>query len=71
MVMLISGFGLLAKLGYLSDLPTWSIIKMGLWLAIGGSIVFAKRRPAWGAGLIAFWIAAGGLAAYLCVYKPG
>jgi hypothetical protein len=69
--LLVSGFGMLAKLGYLKDLPTWSIVKMVIWLLIGGSVALAKRRPAWGGGLVAFWIAAGGLAAYLCIYKPG
>ena len=70
-LLLISGFGMLAKLGYLASLPTWAIIKFGLWVALGGSLALAKRRPRWAVALITFWVGAGGLAAYLCVYKPG
>ena len=70
LVLLISGFGLLAKLGYLSALPTWSIVKLGLWVVLAGSIALAKRKTEWGLALLSLWILAGTLAAYLCVFKP-
>lgn len=69
--LLISGFGMLAKLGYLSDIPTWAIIKSLIWLAMGASLALAKRKAQWGLPLISFFVLAGTYAAYLCIYKPG
>ena len=69
--LLVSGFGMLAKLGYLSDIPTWAIIKSLIWVAIGASVALAKRKAQWGIPLVSFWILAGTYAAYLCIYKPG
>lgn len=43
-VSLVSGFGMLAKLGIFKDMPTWVWIKIGLWLVLGFLPVLAKRR---------------------------
>ncbi|HEX4953251.1 MAG TPA: hypothetical protein VF017_07650 [Thermoanaerobaculia bacterium] len=68
LLLLVSGFGLLAKmqLGF----PTWAWIKTGLWVILGGVGVAVRRMP-WYAKL--WWLlipALGLLAAYLGVAKP-
>lgn len=43
-LILVAGFGWLAKLGY--GLPIWAILKLLVWLALGAIIVPLKRKPA-------------------------
>lgn len=43
-IILVAGFGWLAKLGY--GLPTWAIVKILVWLALGALIVPLRRQPA-------------------------
>lgn len=43
-ISLVSGFGMLAKLGIMGSMPTWVWIKIGLWLVLGFLPVLAKRR---------------------------
>lgn len=70
LLLMISGFGLAAKLGLTSGLPLWLYLKMAIWLALGGSMVLAKRKALWGPRLIGLWVTLGGLAAYLALFKP-
>lgn len=42
---LIAGFGLIAKMSYSISAP-WLIVKMLIWLALGGLIVLINRKPA-------------------------
>src|SRR5258708_2098765 len=58
-VLLVSGFGLAAKLGLVGSLPVWLYLKMSVWLLLGGSMVMAKRKADWGASLIILWVALG------------
>jgi len=44
LIMILAGFGMLAKLGLMASLPTWVWIKMGVWLALGALPVLAKRQ---------------------------
>jgi uncharacterized membrane protein len=69
LVVLIAGFGMLARL-HIPTNQAWIAGKLGVWLLLGGMIVLAKRMPK-KAPLI--WLAAfilGGVAAYLAIYKP-
>jgi hypothetical protein len=43
-ISLVSGFGMLAKLGIMGAMPTWVWIKIALWLVLGFLPVLAKRR---------------------------
>ncbi len=69
-LMLVSGFGLLARLGLVSGLPLWAYIKIGIWLCMGAAISLAKRytKAPVSYGLI---IALVTLAAWTAIYKPG
>jgi hypothetical protein len=45
LLILIAGFGLIAKY-HLSITAPWLIVKMAIWLALGGLIVLINRKPA-------------------------
>ncbi len=44
-LMLVSGFGLLARLGLVQGLPAWIYGKLLIWLILGGMIALVKRKP--------------------------
>ena len=43
-ISLVSGFGMLAKMGIMGAMPVWVWIKLALWLVLGFLPVLAKRR---------------------------
>lgn len=44
LLILVAGFGLISKLGHSFSDP-WLIVKMVIWLALGGLIVLINRKP--------------------------
>ncbi len=69
-IVLIAGFGMLARGGYSPSQP-WVLGKLLIWIILGGMVAVAARMPR-KAGLI--WLLAfllGGAAAYLAIFKPG
>ena len=67
-IILIAGFGALAKLG--AGFPVWAMIKTILWLVFGGILVVIKRNPGIGKTLWYVQIVLGAVATYLAIYKP-
>lgn len=67
---LVSGFGMLARLGVTWPFPGWALAKVFIWLFIGASIGLAKRVPKAANALWIGLIVAGFLAAYLGTTKP-
>ena len=71
-LILVSGFGALAKLGLSNPgiWPVWLWLKVLIWLIFGGVIVLIRRAPRFAA--ILWWVLPllGGAAAYLAIYKP-
>ncbi len=68
LLILISGFGMLAKLSY--GFPLWVWLKIVVWLLIGAAIAVVRRMPQ---HAVALWYALpllGATAAYLAIYKP-
>lgn len=68
LAVLITGFGLIARLGL--GFPLWIWLKIVVWLAIGASIAAIRRLPQHARTL---WLALpllGAVAAYLAIYKP-
>ena len=43
-LLLVAGFGLIAKMGYSTSSP-WIIIKLVIWLSLGGCIALINRKP--------------------------
>ena len=69
-VILIAGFGLLARLQMFGGFPPWIWIKLGIWLTLATAVLPLRRKPE-----LASWIflaipLLGGTAAWLAIYKP-
>ncbi len=73
LLILISGFGMLAKLALGPQqwgLPPWVWLKLLIWLVIGAAIALIRRLPA---RATVFWYVLpvlGTVAACLAIYKP-
>lgn len=76
LLMLLGGFGMQAKhsgvyiASYGSAFPIWLIIKIVIWLVLGGAMVLAKRRIITGASAWILIIGLGFASAYLALNKP-
>lgn len=69
-LILVGGFGMLARLGFMSSFPNWVIVKIIVWLALGGMLALFYRKPQLAR---AYWwlvIVLGVVAAYLGLWKP-
>lgn len=44
LLVLVAGFGMISKIGYSFTAP-WLIVKMLIWLVLGGIIVLINRKP--------------------------
>jgi len=68
LIVIVAGFGLLAKTGV--GFPAWAIAKMVIWLCLGGILVLAKRKPSM--AIPVWWIVfiLAGLAGWLAIFKP-
>lgn len=69
-LVLLGGFGMLARLGLTAGLPGWVIGKLGIWLLLGGALVVAKRAPRLALPLWLGTVFASVAAAYLALSKP-
>ena len=70
LVMLVSGFGLLAKLKFTPYIPNFAIVKLVLWALIGAlPVLFRKLKTPLPAAILISLILVGTMA-YLGVVKP-
>jgi len=69
-IMLVGGFGLLARLGFGGNMPNWAIAKICIWVLLGGAIALAKRKGQFGWPLMILFVALGTIAAWLAITKP-
>jgi hypothetical protein len=70
LISLISGFGLLAKLGIFKSMPTWVYIKIALWLVLGFLPVLARRRVIAAPLVVILAIITAAVMGYLGYMKP-
>lgn len=70
LIILVAGFGLIARLGLDWPWPLWIYLKILIWLLFGGLLVFIRRAP--GRATLLWWITLvlAGLAAWLALFKP-
>ena len=68
LVMLVAGFGLLARLEY--GFPGWVLAKIGLWVVLGLSAVAIKKMGERSVSLLWVFPVLGLAAAWLAVWKP-
>ena len=68
LLVLIGGFGLLAKLG--APIQGWVIAKLMIWITLGGVMAVVNRKPNY--GKMIFWtsLLLGGVAVFLALVKP-
>ncbi len=70
LIVLVAGFGLLARLGVPWPWPLWIWLKLGVWSLLGAAVVVIRRALLPGyVALIALPLLAA-LAASLALYKP-
>ena len=70
LVLLVSGFGLLARLNLTHAIPGWVFGKLAIWLILGGSLALVKRKGHIGWPLFISLIGIFAVAAFLAVIKP-
>ncbi|QLY24671.1 hypothetical protein [Bdellovibrio sp. KM01] len=68
--LLIGGFGMLAKMGIMKQLPGWALAKLGIWVIMGAAISIVKRKGhiGWPIAILLFGL--GTTAALLAITKP-
>jgi hypothetical protein len=69
-VILIAGFGLLARLQMFGGFPPWIWVKLGIWLTLAMIVLPLRRKPELAPWLLFGIPLLGGIAAWLAVYKP-
>lgn len=71
-IVLLGGFGLLARLGVTHgmDWPAWVWAKLGIWALAAVAVMVPRRKPEWAAALFVALPVLGGLAAWLAIFKP-
>jgi hypothetical protein len=69
-ILLVAGFGLLARLGLRWPFPGWAWAKIAIWVLLGGALALTTRRPS--LARLAWLLAPvlGLAAALLAIYKP-
>lgn len=68
--LLVSGFGMLARLGIMTTWPTWAIVKLVIWLFFALAAVIIKRKAQLGTPALVSMLIIFMLAGYLALYKP-
>ena len=72
LLVLVGGFGMLARLGFRHGamFPGWILVKLGVWSALGAAVALPMRFPRLGRPMMVVVPLLVGLAAYMAVYKP-
>ena len=72
LLILVGGFGMLARLGvaHTGSFPGWIWAKVTIWVLIGAAPFLLNRRPAVAKPMLLALPVLGGLAAYIAIYKP-
>lgn len=69
-LVLVGGFGLLARLGMVQGMPGWAMAKLVIWIILGGLPTLIYKKPQFAKHIfILVWVL-GGLAATLALLKP-
>ncbi len=71
-LILLGGFGMLARLGIMhgAGFPGWIWAKLIIWVTLGGAAALPYRFPRAAAPMLLVVPALAGLAAYMAIYKP-
>lgn len=70
LLVVVAGFGMLARLGIHWPWPTWVWGKVAVWVLLGALIVPARRSAGMAPGVWWIVILLAAVAAYLAIHKP-
>jgi uncharacterized membrane protein len=72
LLILIGGFGMLARLGFRhgANFPGWLWVKLAVWVTIAALLAVPYRKPSLAKPVYLALPLLGGLAAYMAIYKP-
>ncbi len=71
LLILVAGFGMMARKGLISSIPGWIYAKLFIWLILGGILALVKRKgQLLGGKLFAVMLILFIAAAYLAIYQP-
>ena len=70
-IILVGGFGMLARLGFSGAWPLWMWLKLVIWVAFGAATVVVRRLGERAGWLLILLPVLGGLAAWLALYHVG
>jgi hypothetical protein len=72
LVVFVAGFGLMARTNIAMGTvwPLWIWVKVGVWVALGASVVLIRRTPGMGRLWLYVLPLVGAVAAFMCVTKP-
>jgi uncharacterized membrane protein SirB2 len=69
LLLLVAGFGLMARLQILSAWPAWIWVKLGVWVALGGLVALLRRGEAAAHVLWIVFLALGGIAVWAVLVR--
>lgn len=71
-IVLLGGFGLLARLGITHGMswPAWVWAKLAIWALAAAAVMVPRRKPEWAPALFLALPVLGGIAAWLAIFKP-
>ncbi len=69
-LLLVSGFGMAARMGLVQGLPGWVHAKITIWVLLGAAIALAKRKGNIGWPVAILLLGVGTTAAYIAINKP-
>ncbi len=72
LLILVGGFGMLARLGFLhgANFPGWLWVKIIIWIILSGVVLLPYRRPALAKPFLWLLPLLAGVAVYMALYKP-
>lgn len=69
-LILLGGFGMLARMNVVTGLPGWIYAKLGIWLLLGALVAILRFKPSLAKALWWSTVALALGAAYLAIHKP-
>ncbi len=70
-LILLGGFGMMARLGLVRGLPpNWLVVKMLIWLVLSAIVLLPYRKPALARPFLIVLPLLAGVAVYMALYKP-
>ena len=70
-IILVAGFGLLARQGFGGGWPLWVWLKLVIWLVFGAATVFVRKAGERAGWLLVLLPVLGTVAAWLALYRVG